>query len=103
MDDIERLKREIRQLRMELGNREANFNRVFTTHQPIYLSHAVKQRTDLTPQITSHRNDVTVTSRYCSATSGRSETQLSSAQNRLTTGKQNYHDRLILYLYFIYY
>lgn len=69
-EEIDRLRQEVRRLKMELGNRETNFNRIFTTHQPVYLSQMAKQRTDVS-QLLPHRGDVIATSRYYSAAIGR--------------------------------
>lgn len=35
--EIQRLKQELQRYRLELTNRESNFNRVFTNHTPVYL------------------------------------------------------------------
>ena len=89
-DELERLRQEIRHLKMELGNRETNFNRLFTAHQPVYVSHhqPMKFRTDLTNQLQLNRGDSAMTSsRYFSIASGRSVTQPSAVGLRAATGK----------------
>jgi hypothetical protein len=85
-EEIDRLRQEVRRLKMELGNRETNFNRIFTTHQPVYLSQTTKQRTDLS-QLLQQRGDVIATSRYYSAAIGRSpDHQAASAVKVLPAG-----------------
>ena len=37
-EEVDRLKREILRYRMELSNRESNFNRMFTEKQPVFVN-----------------------------------------------------------------
>ncbi|CAC5394987.1 unnamed protein product [Mytilus coruscus] len=57
-DELEKLRREVQRYRMELSNRDSNFNRVFSTQQPLTVDpRAGKIGMSSQQVIASHRNN----------------------------------------------
>ncbi|VDI43118.1 Hypothetical predicted protein [Mytilus galloprovincialis] len=84
-DELEKLRREVQRYRMELSNRDNNFNRVFSTQQPLTVDpRAGKIGMSSQQVIASHRND----------SKRPSSSRASSAASRLPVLSQEQKTRL---------
>ncbi|KAK6188938.1 hypothetical protein SNE40_005012 [Patella caerulea] len=55
-EELERLRKEVRKYKLELSNRDWNFNRMFTEKQPIFVDHRVAKPTQQPPRAPSPAN-----------------------------------------------
>lgn len=104
-DELEKLRREVQRYRMELSNRDNNFNRVFSTQQPLTVDpRAGKIGVSSQQVIASHRNNEPLISKEKSfsyafvqsidETKRPSSSRVSSAGSRLPVLTQEQKSRL---------